>query len=667
MKKLLLITFFLLLCTFAKSQDAQVKLIRGRIDSIIQLIRVEKNEDKKVALYLSIYTVSVDGYPVLLLETYQNLYAYSQETKDPLIESCAWSFAGQGYRLSGNYVKALECHYKAVALAEKIGNGLLLAYARNQMAHIYKDREENEKALSLYRLATETDTDKGEDPHAHWWAYMNMGAVYLNMGQLDSSLIFSLKAQDWFPKNNNEASYTYILSNIGSAYGRQGNNEKAKQYLSEALAVAEAYQSPRYINVACMSMAEHFYHLKQFDSSLHYAKRAVDVVNGSVIGNLALKPSKLVANIYQNINADSSLKYWKVYMAANDSLYSIRTNQQLMMMAFDEDRKKEEFDNQQKAYRSKVKTNLMLATICAAALFMLILYRNNRQRKKTNNELQKTLTDLKATQTQLIQSEKMASLGELTAGIAHEIQNPLNFVNNFSEVNKELAEELKEELATGNLQSAQEIAEDLQSNSEKINHHGKRADAIVKGMLQHSQVSKGQKELTDINALADEYLRLAYHGLRAKDKSFNAKLKTDFDETIGKINILPQDIGRVFLNLITNAFYAVGEKSKTLSAAPAPTAVGNRTTDFEPTVSIKTTKSDNRVFVSVSDNGNGIPSSIIDKIFQPFFTTKPTGQGTGLGLSLAYDIVKAHGGELKVNTKENEGSEFIILLPINIA
>jgi two-component system NtrC family sensor kinase len=287
-----------------------------------------------------------------------------------------------------------------------------------------------------------------------------------------------------------------------------------------------------------------------------------------------------------------------------------------------------------------------------------------QQVEERTAELHRSLSDLKATQSQLIQSEKMASLGELTAGIAHEIQNPLNFVNNFSEVNKELAQELKEELATGNLQSAQEIAEDLQSNSEKINHHGKRADAIVKGMLQHSQASKGQKELTDINALADEYLLLAYHGLRAKDKSFNATLKTAFDETIGKINIIPQDIGRVFLNLITNAFYAVGEKSKTLSAALAPTAVGNRTTDFEPTVSIKTTKSDNRVFVSVSDNGNGIPKEIIEKIFQPFFTTKPTGQGTGLGLSLAYDIVKAHGGELKVKSNEHEGTEFIIKLPI---
>ncbi len=267
--------------------------------------------------------------------------------------------------------------------------------------------------------------------------------------------------------------------------------------------------------------------------------------------------------------------------------------------------------------------------------------------------------ELQATQKQLIQSEKMASLGELTAGIAHEIQNPLNFVNNFSEVNKELVDELKLELATGNMQTANEIADDIKENSEKINHHGKRADAIVKGMLQHSSSGSGKKEPTDINKLADEYLRLAYHGLRAKDKSFNATMKTDFDKTIGNINIIPQDIGRVILNLITNAFYVVDEKKK---AFAEKSSFENLTSLYEPTVSVGTKKDGNKVLISVKDNGNGIPQKILDKIFQPFFTTKPTGQGTGLGLSLSYDIVKAHGGELKVETKEGEGSEFIIQL-----
>lgn len=276
--------------------------------------------------------------------------------------------------------------------------------------------------------------------------------------------------------------------------------------------------------------------------------------------------------------------------------------------------------------------------------------------KEARQKAEAALTELQVTQKQLIQSEKMASLGELTAGIAHEIQNPLNFVNNFSEVSNELIDEMNAELDKGDIDEAKAIASDVKQNLEKINHHGKRADAIVKGMLQHSRSSSGQKEATDINALADEYLRLAYHGLRAKDKRFNATLKTDYDESIGNINIIPQDMGRVILNLITNAFYAVDEKKKS-SAGSA----GELT--YEPAVSVSIKKINDTVVIKISDNGNGIPANILDKIFQPFFTTKPTGQGTGLGLSLAYDIVKAHGGELKVETILKEGTIFTIQVP----
>ncbi len=274
-------------------------------------------------------------------------------------------------------------------------------------------------------------------------------------------------------------------------------------------------------------------------------------------------------------------------------------------------------------------------------------------------EIEKAYTELKATQTQLIHSEKMASLGELTAGIAHEIQNPLNFVNNFSEVSNELLDEMKEEIGKGNVEDVKAIAANVKQNLEKIIHHGKRADAIVKGMLQHSRSSSGIKEPTDINALADEYFRLAYHGLRAKDKSFNATMNTDFDQSIGNVNVIPQDIGRVILNLITNAFYAVTEKKKL------------NIENYEPTVTVSTKlisastagKRGRIVEVKVKDNGQGIPNNALGKIFQPFFTTKPTGHGTGLGLSLSYDVIKAHGGELTVETREGEYAEFIIVLP----
>ena len=317
----------------------------------------------------------------------------------------------------------------------------------------------------------------------------------------------------------------------------------------------------------------------------------------------------------------------------------------------------------------------LFITFFAGAIWGFIAYRSQRLRRENRileekvtlrtEQLNRSLLDLKATQTQLIQSEKMASLGELTAGIAHEIQNPLNFVNNFSDVNKELVDELQQELKAGKIEGAISISNDIRENEEKINHHGKRADAIVRSMLQHSRTSSGQKELIDINALCDEYLRLAYHGLRAKEKSFNAVptaigIRTDFDSSIGKINIVPQDIGRVMLNLINNAFYAANEKVKAQSS--------HLTAEFKPLVSIQTKKLNDRpdsywVAIMVKDNGNGIPKNIVDKIFQPFFTTKPTGEGTGLGLSLSYDIIKAHGGDIKLETREGEGSEFLIELP----
>jgi two-component system NtrC family sensor kinase len=292
-------------------------------------------------------------------------------------------------------------------------------------------------------------------------------------------------------------------------------------------------------------------------------------------------------------------------------------------------------------------------------LVAFFLYRNNRKEKKAKNQLQdknkvieQTLNNLKSTQAQLIQSEKMASLGELTAGIAHEIQNPLNFVNNFSEINREMIDELKEELKTGHIGEAIAIADDIGQNEEKINHHGKRADAIVKGMLEHSRSRSGKKEPADLNLMADEFMRLSYHGLRSKDKAFNSDLITHFDRGLPKIAVVQQDIGRVMLNLFNNAFYAVNQRQKTAGV------------DYKPEVSVTTSTENGQVIIKVKDNGVGIPDAIKEKIMQPFFTTKPTGEGTGLGLSLTYDmVVKGHGGSIAVDTKEGEFTEFIISLP----
>ena len=315
--------------------------------------------------------------------------------------------------------------------------------------------------------------------------------------------------------------------------------------------------------------------------------------------------------------------------------------------------------------KEKLARNVLIGGLAIVLVFVVLLFINTTQRKKLNRILfkqkaqieaqkisvEKTLNELKSTQSQLIYAEKMASLGELTAGVAHEIQNPLNFVNNFSEVNSDLIKDLKEEVSKKNYDEAMLLITDLEENEQRITHHGKRADIIVKGMLLHSRKNTGQKEFTDLNALCDEYLRLSYHGLKAKDNTFNTIIKTDFDKSIGKINIIPQDIGRVLLNLFNNAFYAINERKKAADKS------------YQPHISIKTKKINSKAEIIITDNGGGIPQSIIDKIFQPFFTTKPAGEGTGLGLSLSFDMIRAHGGEIRVETKDGEGTSFIIQLP----
>ncbi len=651
MKKIILIVGILAGSYFSHGQDETTEKIKANCDSILKLLSEETDNTRKSELIVSFYESSIDGFPLLLLELSQQLLVLSHEKNDIMIESAALSAAAQGYRLTGNYVKALELHRKAVALAEESGDNLLIAFALNQIGHIYKDRLENEQASSLYRSAL-TYAAKVNDS-ALWFPIMNLAVVLLNQGNLDSSLYYAKKAMKLVANRDIVGNQSIIQSSMALCYSKKGNLDSARKYFGEAVAVAEKTQSPRYLNTCYVAIAEHFNRNRQYDSAAGYCKKAIEAVSNTASANMALIPARMLIDYFQNKNADSTVKYWKVYAVANDSLNNTRTNQQIQMMTFEGEQRKRDIETENIKYQNKIRTNLLLVGLGVFSLVAFILYRNNRQKQNANKILETTLTNLKSTQSQLIQSEKMASLGELTAGIAHEIQNPLNFVNNFSEVNKELADELKEEIEKGNYTQAKTLVKDIRDNEEKINHHGKRADTIVKGMLEHSRSRSGQKELTNLNALCDEYLRLSDNGFRAKDKSFNATTKTDFDKSIGNINIISQDIGRALLNLINNAFYAVTEKQNS--------GVEN----YKPLVSIATRKVNDKVEISVKDNGNGIPKKVLDKIFQPFFTTKPTGQGTGLGLSLSYDIVKAHGGELKVETKEGEGSSFIIELPEN--
>jgi signal transduction histidine kinase len=380
------------------------------------------------------------------------------------------------------------------------------------------------------------------------------------------------------------------------------------------------------------------------------------MASGLKVGTNIASSAELISNAYKRMGKiDSALVYLTISKQVEDSINKVRTERltEFQNLGFEEQMRLEKKVQEDIVYQNKVRTIVLFSGLGILAALAFVFYRNIRQKQKANLVLQKTLSDLQSTQAQLVQSEKMASLGELTAGIAHEIQNPLNFVNNFAEVNVELIDELETEANKGNLEEVKLLAKDIKENETKINHHGKRADAIVKSMLQHSRKTSGQKELTDINALCDEYLRLSYHGLRAKDKSFNADFESKFDTTLAPINVVPQDIGRVILNLINNAFYAVNERQKK-----------EQNSGYKPLVTLTTSKQGDQVVIEVADNGTGMPDQVKEKIFQPFFTTKPTGEGTGLGLSLSYDIVKAHGGEIKVEATEGEGTEFVILLPI---
>jgi signal transduction histidine kinase len=484
-------------------------------------------------------------------------------------------------------------------------------------------------------------------------------------------LIFAQAAESIFARRKYRGNHLgFVYAVMGGSYLDTHNNSIGLAYLYRAIAIYKKHNDPDMLVYTYRVLANFYVKEKNKDSALYYAQIAANIhipVHSMDLGD----DFEILARSYElNHKLDSAYKYQVIALATYDSIYKNRIKglTGFQQLSFDQQKQLQQLEADKMSVQNRTRMYTLFAGLGLTMLISFFLYRNSRQQKKANLLLQQqkneteqqklkaesALQRLQATQQQLIQSEKMASLGELTAGIAHEIQNPLNFVNNFSEVSSELVDELKGERSKVDGERDEELEnellDDLSNNLQKITHHGKRADAIVKGMLEHSRANTGQKEPTDINSLADEYLRLSYHGLRAKDKDFNADFKTDFDESIGKIQVVPQDIGRVLLNLYNNAFYAVNEKKRQLNGT------------FGPTVSVSTKRSGDKVEIVIKDNGNGIPQKVVDKIFQPFFTTKPTGQGTGLGLSLSYDIVKAHGGELEVETKEGEGAEFIITL-----
>ncbi len=626
-------------------------------DSLRQKLAISKNDTSRVLLMAELcfyYRYSNSDSSVFYGE---HSLALAKQIKFLRGECQALARLGLAMRERGDLPKSLELQFSGLKIAEDHHFMIEQSGCLRRIGLVYMDLKYYRKAIDYYQRARKIDLAIGYK-RGEAIACMNMGMTYQYMNNRDSALYYNDRAFKGLGYIKDLI--TDVYRTRGDIEAMNGNKNTAIAYYNQGIQKGLKINDYRTVSNIYANMASVYRAIKKPDSSIYCATKGIEYGQRTAFRRGIFLSATLLSQLYDSVDAKEALRYYKIAAEAKDSLFGAGNIQTIQALVAKEESRQQEVEQAKVAYQNKLKQYGLLAGLGVFSVIAGILYRNNRQKLKANQVLESTLADLRSTQTQLIQSEKMASLGELTAGIAHEIQNPLNFVNNFSEVNKELLQEMNEEIEKENFEEVKVLARDVIDNEEKILHHGKRADAIVKGMLQHSRSSSGVKEPTDINALADEYLRLAYHGLRAKDKSFNATLKTDFDETIGTVNIIPQDIGRVILNLITNAFYAVSERKKAA------------TDNFEPTVTVSTKRvgappgvggSAGMIEICVKDNGNGIPQKVLDKIFQPFFTTKPTGQGTGLGLSLSYDIVKAHGGDIKVNTKENEGSEFVITLP----
>ena len=558
-----------------------------------------------------------------------------------------------------NFIRGIQSSLEALKIYEDLKDktGIVLCY--NMLQSHYRKIQDYKKSLAYAIEGEKIAEDYNIKGRLFLPGYQlaplylaDIGATYILLNRLDSASYYTQQAIKQHALFNG-AEWNFPVYLLATIEMNQGNYKLSLEDYRKAIPLAVQNQFFQDTLQILSGMSTLFKMTGQYDSSIYYAKMVYQSLNPALeIKNLIEAVTNL-GEVYKfKGEKDSAIKYIELSHSLNDSFFSIERDRQVQNIAFNETLKQQEIISVQERYKTKLQVYLLSGGLVGLVLVIGILLRSYRQKLKDKTQIEKAYADLKSTQLQLIQSEKMASLGELTAGIAHEIQNPLNFVNNFSEINTELIEELKIELAKGNELEAMIIADDLKENKQKIMHHGRRADSIVKGMLQHSRLNKGMKELTDINALVNESVSLSYHGLRAKDKAFNAEIKTDFDTSLGKINIVPQDISRVLLNIINNAFYTLNEKKQQANGS------------FQPLLFVSTKKLDKNIEIHVNDNGNGIQQKVIDKIFQPFFTTKPTGQGTGLGLSLSYDIVQAHGGEIKVETREGEGTLFIVQLPL---
>jgi signal transduction histidine kinase len=667
---------FLLLLPFhgaAQNNPFWQEPTRIQVDSLKGVLAATKNDTVNMYInrQLGMYYQEINR-PVALAY-YESMLMQAKKTNQQIWEAEALSRIGYVSCLMQNYSGGLKSLLLAKTIASEPGAeqgiwgpGLLSkksdAYEVrltvladiNQhcgIAHFFTG--DFSKALDYYRKVNKIN-EILNDYALKSTAYSNMGECYLGLNQLDSAEFAFNESIHYADKSGRKKYKGLTYWNMGKVYEVRNNLEKAKMYYRLGIETSIEVESPDFEGMSYQAIADMSQNAGNVDSVFFFSRKALNtyLVINDTLGLIAAFSSLSYA-FDASDQTDSAYYYLKKSIALKDALNKEGRIKSFQLTGFNEQFKLQELEAEQLRVKTKMRTYSFIAGTTVLLLISVIFYRNYRRQRKDKTIIENAYGDLKSTQAQLIQSEKMASLGELTAGIAHEIQNPLNFVNNFSEVSREIIEELKNDREKLSAAEQNEIFNDLDSNLEKITVHGKRADAIVKGMLQHSRTSSGQKELTDINALCDEYMRLSFHGLRAKDKSFNAKFETDLDRSIPRMMVAPQEMGRVILNLINNAFYSVNQRKQ------------NKEPAYEPTVTVSTKKIRDEVEIIVRDNGMGIPQKVVDKIFQPFFTTKPTGQGTGLGLSLSYDIItKEHGGTLRVETKEGSGASIIIHIPL---
>jgi two-component system, NtrC family, sensor kinase len=671
MKRLLSIILLVSVCSNVVGQA-----LPSHVQAAYNTAKTDSEKGKCLTAYLNSLQ-----YDTAYTTTVNALNAYFDNQHDLVGQDYVQLHTCKGLFVNGDYISVLKLSLQLLERFKKRadGYGIYMAYAQIGEAYLYSKDFEQANAYSKKIMAIGELTN---DKEMLSIAYNKLGTSYEQAGKPDSGLVYAKLAVKYAEETGNDNVKTFPLGTLAECYIGLKEYDKAMLYLNQSRDYAIKTNDQEALSWALQDYARLYLETNQQDSARYYGYQAIK--QSSSIGfryMVMFSYQYLYMSYEKTATKDSAYKYFRLWAFAKDSLLNSTKMKGLQLINFTNQLQQQEAEQEQRRLKNKLIMYAMLAGLSLSFIIGLILYRNNRQKQKANavlqeknEEIQSTLSRLKATQTQLIQSEKLASLGELTAGISHEIQNPLNFVTNFSELSIDLVKDLKDEMGKSPLtpeggmiislkdkEYIEELFSDLSANQEKIKHHGKRASSIVKGMLEHSRSNVGDKALTDINNLADEYLRLSFHGLRAKDKSFNADFKTDFEKDLPQIKLMQQDFGRVILNLINNAFYAVNQRRLNVGEVQNLTDVGT----YSPTVTVSTQYVDNQIIIRIADNGTGMSESVKAKIFQPFFSTKPTGEGTGLGLSLANDIVtKGHGGTLKVESTEGVGTEFIIQLPL---